>query len=126
MNTLSASGNFANLKTRETKEGKMIATFGVKDVQYIKGEEVAQWWNCTAFGKRAETLNRFKDKLSKIAVSGRVIQRTYEGKLYLNLEVHDYELTFKASGEAKAPADLSAVGGQIDLNSEVKTDDLPF
>ena len=81
MNTLSVTGNLANLKTRETNSGTAMVTFGVADRQYQNGEERTQWWNCTAFGKKAETLAKFKDKLSKITVNGKVVQNNHDGKL---------------------------------------------
>ena len=114
MNTLSVSGNLANLKTRETNSGTMMVTFGVADRQYQNGEEKTQWWNCTAFGKRAETLAKFKDKLSKITVNGKVVQNTHDGKILFNVLVNDYDLTFKAGADS------------VEKTTEVTTDEIPF
>ncbi len=114
MNTLSVSGNLANLKTRETNSGTLMVTFGVADRQYQNGEEKTQWWNCTAFGKRAETLAKFKDKLSKITVNGKVVQNTHDGKVLFNVLVNDYDLTFKAGADS------------VEKTTEVATDEIPF
>ena len=114
MNQLSISGNLANLKTRETNSGTAMVTFGVADRQYQNGEEKTQWWNCTAFGKRAETLAKFKDKLSKITVNGKVVQNTHDGKILFNVLVNDYDLTFKAGADS------------VEKTTEVTTDEIPF
>ncbi len=119
MNTLSVTGNLANLKTRETNSGTAMVTFGVADRQYQNGEERTQWWNCTAFGKKAETLAKFKDKLSKITVNGKVVQNNHDGKLLFNVLVNDYDLTFKAGAESAQKETDTAT-------AKVVTDDLPF
>jgi len=129
MNSLAVSGKFANLKTKTTTSGTKMVTFGVGDQQYHNGEKKTQWFNCIAFGKRAETLEKFSTMLDKITVSGKINFNTYEGKngkvTDCSVLVDAYDLVFKRNDE-DAPAGLSAVGGQIDLNSEVTTDDLPF
>jgi len=54
------------------------------------------WYNCSVWGKRAEKLDSYIRKGTKLALTGRVGVNVYEGRGSLTLNVN--ELTFMGGG----------------------------
>lgn len=65
---------------RQTQGGNVVANFTIAvDRAYKKdGEQTADFIPVVAWGKRAETVGKYLDKGSKVAVSGRIQTRSYE------------------------------------------------
>lgn len=68
---------------RSFESGKKMATFSLatNEVYYNnKGEKVedTQWHNIVAWGKKADTVDNYLNKGSEIALSGKLINRSYE------------------------------------------------
>lgn len=57
------------------------------------------WYDCSLFGKRAESLAPHIKKGDKLTLSGRPSVRVHEGKAYLGISVDD--LTFMGSAGAR-------------------------
>lgn len=80
---------------RRTQSGDAVLGFSIavdmgKDKNGNQRDSV--WVNCSIWGKRAESLERYITKGSKLALSGRPGVNVYEGKGSLTLSVQ--ELTF--------------------------------
>lgn len=98
------------------------------------GEPEADFFNCTAFGKLAETVGQYLSKGVKVVIAGRIQNDNYtnrEGQQVYSVRVIADEMYF---AEKKA-ADSSAVGrpeptasgdGFINIPDDVSDDDLPF
>lgn len=91
----------------------------------------ATWFDCSIWGKRAESLEKHIVKGTKLTVSGRPSARAHEGKAYLGITVND--LTFQGSsqnsGEDRPPrgdsgGDRSQQGGFSGAGG--LDDDIPF
>ena len=54
------------------------------------------WYDCSVWGKRAESLERFINKGTKLTLTGRPTVDAYEGKGKLGISVN--ELTFQGGG----------------------------
>ena len=121
MQTFILSGRIGNLKTKETKTGDMMVTFGVAHEEKVKGEQTTEWFNCITFGKRAELLDRLKHAISKIAVTGKVQQRSYEDKTTVQVLVNEFDLTFKP----KTDADHQATAAKTE-ETAYASDEIPF
>jgi single-strand DNA-binding protein len=85
---------------RRTNSGDAVLGFSLavdmgKDKNGSKRESV--WINCSIWGKRAESLERYITKGSKLVLSGRPSVNVYEGKGSLNLSVQ--ELTFMGGAQ---------------------------
>ena len=65
----------------------------------------ATWFDCALWGKRAESLERYITKGTKLTVSGRPSARAHEGKAYLGITVN--ELTFQGSSQNSGDGDRS-------------------
>jgi single-strand DNA-binding protein len=114
---------------RNTQGGDAVLSFSVavdngKDKNGNKRE--ATWFDCSIWGKRAQSLSSYITKGTKIALSGAVSTREHNGKAYLQLRVND--LTFQGSGSSMPAQEashqsmpVSSASGYDDMN-----DSIPF
>lgn len=65
---------------RETSSGMTIAAFSVAVSERIKGEDSTTWFNCTAFGSKAEYILRSCQKGSGVFVEGPHRKEIYQEK----------------------------------------------
>lgn len=85
---------------RRTGSGDAVLGFSVavdqgKDASGNKRDTL--WVDCSVWGKRAESLESYIVKGTKLALEGRPTVRAHEGKAYLGLSVN--ELTFMGGGD---------------------------
>ena len=76
-------GNAPEVKTLES--GKKMARFSVatnESYRNAKGEKVTetQWHNLIAWGKVAESVEKFLTKGKEVAIEGKLINRSYNDK----------------------------------------------
>jgi len=115
---------------RRTQNGDPILSFSMavdngKNKDGVKRD--ATWYDCSIFGKRAESLERYITKGSKLVVSGRPTTRAHEGKAYLGISIN--ELTFMGGGEEKqgSPQSNDGYGAGGNANSGRYMDaEIPF
>ena len=100
MQILTIAGNVGkDAVLRRTQGGDAVLGFSVaidngKDKNGNKRDTT--WVDCSVWGKRAESLERYITKGSKLALTGRPTVRAHEGKAYLGLSVDN--LTFMGGG----------------------------
>lgn len=102
MEQLYLTGNLgADPQMRYTDSGKAVATFNlaVSQRKNPDGEvRPPNWYRCTAWEKRAETINKYLNKGDKILVIGRVSADHYtneeSGEHYCNLGVNVRSIEF--------------------------------
>jgi single-strand DNA-binding protein len=88
-----------NAELRQTGGGDSVLSFslavdGGKDKNGNKRDST--WFDCSIWGKRADALQGYITKGSKIVVTGRPTAREYNGKVYMGCAVQ--ELTFMGGG----------------------------
>jgi single-strand DNA-binding protein len=96
MKKISIIGNVGTIDERATKEGESFVNFSVAVNTKERGQQVTDWFNCTAFGKNAETFLKYMNKGGKVYVCGVPSLRTYttrEGKQGASLEIRVTEFT---------------------------------
>ena len=86
---------------RRTGSGDAVLGFSLavdngKDKNGQKRETT--WYDCSIWGKRAESLERYITKGTKLTLEGRPTVRAHEGKAYLGISVSD--LTFQGGGDS--------------------------
>jgi single-strand DNA-binding protein len=91
---------------RRTGNGDAVLGFSVavdqgKDASGNKRD--ALWVDCSIWGKRAEALQSYITKGSKLALEGRPTVRAHDGKAYLGMAVN--ELTFQGGGSERQGGD---------------------
>ena len=124
MQQLTIAGNVGkDAILRRTQSGDAVLSFSLavdngKDKNGNKRDST--WFDCSIWGKRAESLEAHITKGSKLVLSGRPTAREHNGTVYLGISVND--LTFMGNGQAAksqdgaydAPANQPAGGGYDD------------
>lgn len=96
------------------------------------GEPDADFFNCVAFGKRAETLEKYVKKGNQLAIEGHVQMGQYTNKDGVNVKTFDVMVdgfdfiggkSGKAESETSEPK-TETPNENFDLDLEI--DDLPF
>ena len=78
MNVISIAGTVGkDAELKHLSDGTAIAAFSVADSQ---GKDKTVWWNCSLFGKRAESLVNYIHKGTKVTVSGQVTEDVWTDK----------------------------------------------
>jgi single-strand DNA-binding protein len=96
---------------RQTQNGDSVLSFPLaidngKDRDGNKRD--ATWFDCSVWGKRANSLQAHIRKGDKLAVTGRPGAREYNGKVYLQCSVN--ELTFMLGGQRRADSQRDSGG----------------
>jgi single-strand DNA-binding protein len=110
---------------RRTGNGDAVLSFSVavdngKDKNGSKRDST--WFNCSVWGKRAESLEAHITKGTKLTLTGRVDIDVYEGKGSLKLLVN--ELTFQGGGSQEREP-TKYVEHDAPARDELN-DDIPF
>jgi len=108
---------------RKTQNGDSVLGFSIavdqgKDKGGNKRDSV--WVSCSIFGQRADSLQSYITKGSKLALSGKPSVNVYEGKGSLQLLVN--ELTFMGGGGERS----EQRGYDQPPQSNVPDDEIPF
>ena len=111
INKVMITGNLTRSpELRTTQGGTAVLTFGVavndrrKNPQTGEWEDYPNFVDCAIFGKRAETVGKFIDKGSKVAIEGKLRYSSYErdGHKRSKLEVIVDEIEFMSrQGDSK-------------------------
>jgi single-strand DNA-binding protein len=116
---------------RRTQSGDPILSFSLavdqgKDRNGQKRD--TKWYDASIFGKRAESLQSYITKGSKLTLQGRPTAREYNGKVYMGIAVND--LTFMGGGQQREDTGQAYGGGSAYGASTggagVVDDEIPF
>jgi len=121
-----------NAELRQTGGGDSVLSFslgvdGGKDKNGNKRDST--WFDCSIWGKRADALQNYITKGSKLVVTGRPTAREYQGKVYLGCSVQ--ELTFMGGGnrdnsEQAQSSQGAPAGGYGNAMPNDMEDEVPF
>ena len=79
MNVICVAGQLGrDSELRYLNNGDAVLGFSVADDQ--GKDKPTIWWNCSLFGKRAESLAQYLTKGQKVSVSGNVTEREFADK----------------------------------------------
>lgn len=110
INRVEISGNLTrDAEMRSSRSGTAVLKFSVavndrkKNQQTGEWEDVASFVDCTMFGRRAEALETYLQRGTKVFVSGRLRQDTWEAedgsrRSKLEVIVEDIDLDWKSTG----------------------------
>lgn len=83
------------------------------------------WWDCSLFGKRAESLQSYITKGTKLTLQGRPTAREHQGKVYMGIVVN--ELAFQGGVSQRDTSQHDQGGGyqepQVGFDD---TSEIPF
>ena len=129
MQTVFLAGNVGkDAELRTTQSGDKVLGFSLavdngKDRDGNKRD--ATWWECSIWGKRAESLAGHITKGTKLSVQGRPGAREYNGKAYLTVAVDQ----FAFQGGKPSQADSASYSSPQDQTAPAQRDldtDIPF
>jgi single-strand DNA-binding protein len=101
MKAISIAGNIGkDAETRTTPTGDKVTSWTVAVEDRAGKEKGTFWFDCTLWGSRGEALAQYLTKGSKVAVSGELTRREYEGKTYLGVNVSGVTLQGGKSDDA--------------------------
>lgn len=113
---------------RRTQSGDAILGFSLavdngKDRQGNRRDST--WYDCSIWGKRAESLERHITKGLKLTLIGRPTAREHEGKVYLGISVDD--LTFMGGNQSGNSGGGYGGGYQEPpASNNIDDDEIPF
>lgn len=128
MQVITISGNIGGDAAIRDTSGGMVCSFNVGSKNGFARDAGTNWFRCSLWGKRAESLQPYLLKGTKVVVTGEFTTSEYEGKQQLNVRVGDVELMSKGEG-GRAPDGGGGRGntapqrGAFDPNLD---DDVPF
>lgn len=130
MQQLTIAGNVgkdAVLRTLERSGDKVlnfsIAVSNGKDKDGNRRDST--WFDCSLWGKRAEALERYITKGTRLVVTGRPTARHHEGKVYLGCSVDQLTMLGggadpqESSGQSDRYQSDDQTGGSQDMDDEI-------
>ena len=112
---------------RTTQGGDRICSFSVASKQGYGDRATTNWFRCSVWGKRAQSLGPYLLKGQQVTVSGELEIGEYEGKTQLNIRVNDVALQGQRGGGSQgggsAARDDGWTGGGFD---DDLSDSVPF
>lgn len=134
INRVMISGNLTrDAELRSTQSGTSMLGMGIAVNDRRKNQKTGEWEDypnfvdCTMFGARAEKLQPYLAKGTKVAIEGKLRYSSWErdGQRRSKLEVIVDEIEFMSSKQGGAVQDLHT-GPALDAAEQVYDEDIPF
>jgi single-strand DNA-binding protein len=127
MNSITVAGSLGkDCELKQLNNGDTIANFSIADS--MGKDKGTIWWNCTLYGKRAESLSQYLTKGQAVTVSGSVTEREWtdkEGNKRKNMDVRVNDIALQGGRRESSEPQFerrTPKPQQVDLVDE----DLPF
>lgn len=93
MQTITIAGRVGrDAELRRTQSGDAVCSFTVAVDQRDGRDKSTNWWRCSIWGKRGESLAPYLLKGASVTVAGEFSLSEYEGKPQLNIRVNEVAL----------------------------------
>lgn len=125
MKNITIAGNIGrDAELRRTQDGTPVAGFTVAVNDGWGENKRTIWFECSIWGQRAERLAEMLVKGGKVAVSGDLSTREYDGRTYMTVRVAD--VTLMGGGEQRGEQRHASGGaGGFDARGGIN-DEIPF
>lgn len=81
-NQITLIGNMGeNPSVTNFDNGSKVARFNMATENYVNGQKTAEWHKVFAWGNMAQFIENFGSKGKKIVITGKLVNRTFIGKL---------------------------------------------
>ena len=135
MNSLTITGNLGkDAELKYLQDGAAVLSFSVADS--MGRDKGTIWWNCSMFGKRAESLSQYLTKGQQVTVIGTVTEREYTDKTgaqrkSIDVRVSDVALQGGRKDEPQqaarpAPQQAKPAQSKAPVYVPVDADEIPF
>lgn len=121
MQVLIIAGNVGkDAELRRTNSGDAVLGFSLavdngKDKSGNKRDST--WYDCSIWGKRAESLQNYITKGTKLTLTGRPTAREHNGKAYLGISVNDLTFMGGSSSGGNRGGDYGGGSGGYDYQA---------
>lgn len=132
MNNWTGCGRLVkDAELKKTPSGTAVCTFTIavnKDEKVKEGEKDAWFFDCVAWGKKAEYISSYGKKGDAVAVTGAIRFKEYEGKNgHVNtIEVIADRLNIVAKNNREPKPDVYKEAGFTEKPDPKYNEDLPF
>jgi single-strand DNA-binding protein len=123
MNSITVSGTVGNAELKYLQSGDPVLAFSVADGQ--GKDKPTIWWNCSIFGKRAESLANYVQKGGKVTVVGTISEDQYTDKNGNDKKAMKVRVSDIALQGGKEPAEEKPAR-QAQPQQDLTEDDIPF
>jgi single-strand DNA-binding protein len=125
MQILTLTGNLGrDPELRSTQAGDQVCSFSVASKQGFKRDAPTEWFRCSVWGKRGETIHSHLRKGMKVTVVGEFTIGEYQGKPQYDVRVSDVD--WQAIGERTEQPQQQPTGGGYAAAQPDLDDDVPF
>lgn len=138
INKVMITGNLTrDAEVRTTQSGTAVLNLGVavndrrRNAQTGEWEDYANFVDCTMFGKRAEAIQSYLTKGTKVAIEGRLHYSSWDDassgqkRSKLNVTIDEIEFMSSRSGNAASPQ-RSEVVSEAPAPAAYSDEDIPF
>lgn len=131
MNQLTIIGNLARSPESRTVGESTVCNFDVAVNRDYKrdGQPEADFFRVAAWGKTGENCQKYLDKGKKVAVTGEVSCRAFDGKdgtPKASMEVHANKVEFLSPRGEQTQDNPQADAGDMAGFTDIQSDDIPF
>lgn len=124
MQTITIAGRVGrDAELRRTQSGDAVCSFTVAVDQRDGRDKSTNWWRCSIWGKRGESLVPYLLKGASVTVAGEFSLSDYEGKPQLNVRVNEVALQ---GGRGDGGSKSSSSGGAGGFGDNIDEDGIPF
>ena len=122
MQTITISGNLGkDSELRTTQGGDKVLAFSVAVKQGYGDKAETNWFRCSVWGKRAETLSQYLLKGVKVVAQGELSIGEYKDEVQFDVRVNEVEFMSRGEQRQQASGGESKKPYETDLD-----DDVPF
>jgi single-strand DNA-binding protein len=125
MNSITVSGQLGkDSERRALGDGTPVLSFSVADS--MGKDKGAIWWNCSMFGKRADSLQQYLTKGQAVTVVGTVSEREWTDKDGQKRKSMDVRVNDIALQGGKREGSNQPQGGKQAPADDFDSQDIPF
>lgn len=129
MNSITVTGQLGrDSEVKFLNSGDPVCSFSVADSQGKDKSTI--WWNCSLFGKRAESLSQYLTKGQSVTVVGSVTEREWtdkDGQKRKSMDVRVNDIALQGGQrQAAAPAAQPKAAKTTHEPFILTDDDIPF
>jgi len=128
MQIITISGNLGrDPEMRSTQGGDTVLSFSVGVQNGFGRDSGSNWYRCSVWGKRADSLNSIMRKGQRVFVTGALTIGEYNGKPQYDVRVSEVDVV-KGVGNSDTPSDepRQTGGGGGGYTNDDLDDDVPF
>lgn len=131
-NSINIEGRLGkDAELRYSQNATPILSFSVACNTGFGDKQVTTWWNCTLFGKRAETLQAYMAKGQHVCVIGQASEEEWTDRdggrrKSLKVAVNDVWLLGKSEGKKEGDVPKGHVGNAQQGPVSFDDDNIPF